>query len=1348
MSKLRKKFITVLAVLFCALLAISTALFVPKSKTANAARGSDWTEIGGANNDLWIGGDNPFNGNLLTKLYEALTNTTGATLDTVTTNLVNTYVTSSNINSDGLVTSANIRTASTGNKNISIWFGGFKWDVVSMTKTRTQYTGGSSNANGGNVILTLWMSAETDQLLTNIPYSMHAVEESFALTYPSNMYSSSYVRVKGLNIGGYYSTDNETLVASRVGQDATHPYAHFTMAAPNNHRDSVISYLVQPKDIAYQETEFAYNNTNKGYLCPNDAYGTPKSGSFSPPRSNYETKGKTTESYDSATGRYLTAYEDWQYDYLWLPSAAETGDTEATNKNGIWKTNAALRSSITSVNAWLRSGNTSASQDSLPLTSSGAYTSATTDEYLAVRPAIHLNLTQANGKSSRLLSVPDSDVESTYTGDALTMSNITTTPSWYYSDLYADSPNASNKPVTVTYPAEEHDGKTDMIDASSTGYTVSAKIVSNKYRWADYKANSSDTRTFKYKINKKQIKIDFSTDENTHLPKAKIHDSTDIKSRDGTVEDVEAKLYFKYKSSDGNTDYGKNLPTTSSGAYKPATYQAIICIEDDCNYTVSENPYIFTIPKASSEFTADDLVWVYSNGSTLNEPIDTSTLGDSSFKLTYNTNEYVIKLDESNLADMGVKVKANSYANNTGTTVQGVKTASVTLQAAGEEYDFTETTFTLKWEIIKAKYDLSNIQWDYTEGSLIYNGNEQTVKVTTLPTGLTIPENGYSGNKQTLANPDGEPYTAKILSFINSDTTNYVTPDPNDATTFEGNTVEGLQLKWRIVQKALTVEWLSRDNKNQYDEQSQEYFWLPVPTNNTNNKFEVKYYKEEDFDTQTLRPVQGAVAVDPADMHVSHVTPERYYAVAFLTTEYLANYKIDLATGFMPFAVGDNRTVVRITLDNEFDFDNLRHGTLDEISISVADDEFDKSYIKVEWYEYSASTPNNVGAPLTEAPQNVGKYFAIFTIYSDYEPTYVIEGSGMYQFEIKKLVLATPAFNGTLTYDGTEQDVAELVGLPEGWENYLEISIIRAGAGSFIGHTVKNTGTYTVTFTIKDGINGDGITNVEWSSATKKTDPKALSLTVKQLVLHAKSWDVDGYYTTLEFTEENAEQFVTYKVTDADGNVVDAATFYGSVDEKFIVEVSVGSEHGDNVTIEFANGVTARYIFNADDDGENNGGDDNSGDNNNGDDAAAELENKKNAAKDALDKAAQAKKDAIDNDPNLTDEEKAAAKAEVDKELEAGKKAIDDATDLESVQSAESTAKTNIENIKPEHKGSFPWWILAIIAGAILLLILLIVFIVKRRNSEEDDGYDDFYDDEYDYEEEEESDDGDEAFDF
>ncbi|MEX6240306.1 DUF1542 domain-containing protein [Staphylococcus haemolyticus] len=64
---------------------------------------------------------------------------------------------------------------------------------------------------------------------------------------------------------------------------------------------------------------------------------------------------------------------------------------------------------------------------------------------------------------------------------------------------------------------------------------------------------------------------------------------------------------------------------------------------------------------------------------------------------------------------------------------------------------------------------------------------------------------------------------------------------------------------------------------------------------------------------------------------------------------------------------------------------------------------------------------------------------------------------------------------------------------------------------------------------------------------------------------------------------------------------------------------------------------------------------------------------KKDEAKAAIDKAAEAKKAEIDQILNATDEEKAAAKAKVDEAVTTAKNAIDQATNNAGVD----TAKTN-----------------------------------------------------------------------
>nr|WP_087503703.1 SasC/FmtB family protein [Staphylococcus haemolyticus] len=74
---------------------------------------------------------------------------------------------------------------------------------------------------------------------------------------------------------------------------------------------------------------------------------------------------------------------------------------------------------------------------------------------------------------------------------------------------------------------------------------------------------------------------------------------------------------------------------------------------------------------------------------------------------------------------------------------------------------------------------------------------------------------------------------------------------------------------------------------------------------------------------------------------------------------------------------------------------------------------------------------------------------------------------------------------------------------------------------------------------------------------------------------------------------------------------------------------------------------------------------------------------KKDEAKTAIDKAAEAKKAEIDQTPNATDEEKAAAKAKVDEAVNNAKASIDQVTNNEGVDTAKSNGLDSINNVQP-----------------------------------------------------------------
>ncbi len=341
--------------------ALHLNLSMAKSNTTSGARNSGkWVTV----NELYDDGTHAFNASNLNDLYKRLVG--AGSFDAVSSA------------ADGIQTSYNFY-LNNGGANVWVWFGGMKWDATYLTK-----------AKNGDVILDLWRSADT---LTNekdtskyCPWVDWGDEDGTVL-YPANMYSTSYLRVVTLNAGGQYSTSNSTLSAVQA-QDASNQYARFTMmgGTDSSGRDSLVPYLATSYDVGYQEKE--WNEAIYGFYgsnnLSNDAYGQAE-GNYSP----------DTDYWKRDSERPAAAqYGAWAWDYLFIPSVTEAGISDDRNRNGLWNTDASIRSGMGEGDVSMpfsRSGRNNI-RNVYHFDTTGTYNNCITGYGRGVRPALHLNL--------------------------------------------------------------------------------------------------------------------------------------------------------------------------------------------------------------------------------------------------------------------------------------------------------------------------------------------------------------------------------------------------------------------------------------------------------------------------------------------------------------------------------------------------------------------------------------------------------------------------------------------------------------------------------------------------------------------------------------------------------------------------------------------------------------------------------------------------------------------------------------------------------------------------------------------------------------------------------------------
>ncbi|MDE6492192.1 MAG: hypothetical protein K2L37_03480, partial [Lactobacillus sp.] len=486
---------------------------------------------------------NVFDGKVLSSIFKKVAGDTNATYSTIEKAARNTEGKGTALTMNSGRDATQIKSGN-GNKHVVITLGGMQWTVLALT------TDADSDP-----ILTLIL---TDVLPNETcKWSAWTSTDYTSGDYPTQMYSTSYVRAQllnGKNANGdevKYSINNSTLTSftrpSTLGAYKFDKFAH------SNATGNITKYLVQPKNVPYQY-DMNYYTAHKGiwtnaYLyneTSRDKLGIPLNGDM-------ENKAN---------------YFDWASDYIWLPTSTEMGWGEGVSPSFTGLLNTSSYYAIDSMGAsnkfWYRAGGNTQINGivngvhDLSVVSTWGKVG---DTYY-IRPCIHLNLADVYDSSLKYLDVPQ-NANKEYTSERIGVHSLSTLPSWFDPSIYEDSDI-----MTVQYK----DSAGTVISGGSPRdegeYTVEFTLTAagkKKYTWSDSTTNTSDMRSIKFTITPKPIGFTLSGGGSS-LPKVE-HNVLDLGVNDSKLAQGKV-LGFRYTGIHGSSWTKPNDIPTINGEYR------------------------------------------------------------------------------------------------------------------------------------------------------------------------------------------------------------------------------------------------------------------------------------------------------------------------------------------------------------------------------------------------------------------------------------------------------------------------------------------------------------------------------------------------------------------------------------------------------------------------------------------------------------------------------------------------------------------------------------------------------------------------------------------------------------
>ncbi|MDE6614704.1 MAG: hypothetical protein K2K24_04255, partial [Clostridia bacterium] len=883
-------------IIMCLIMASAMTFFMPN----NNAKAISESSVARVDELLLSGYENAtknspiFNLHSLTDLYSKLTGESKADI--------------SKVGALGTKDASYFRDKNDGN-DIVVKLGGNSWTVTYLTQA------------SGKVILDLWLEDGYSFAKWNNDYDSNT-------TYPTNMYGISKVRAVDLNNGGEYWKSKNALYDA-YEQITTSPFAIFTVPYSSSYTESIRDYIVQPKSIAYQSNENAYGitaplKTASNNTLSNDAYDIIPAFDAHWYSSTYCYEGKDK-------------YDVWKDDYLWLPSVAEVGSGDG--ENGIWKVSTNQKSGDWT---WLRSGRGHNAQHVYCLESGGVLNASQASAQLAVRPALHLNLSSVAAASA--LPTPQTKGNTAKYFDD--------------SDHTFELDKIDEEFVNVTITATGINGeKIDNIPAYSVSNNVLSFIPSevgeytvnvtpnSSYNWL---GGGKETKSYKYRLKQRVTPVELDVDnteniiyigEDQYLPLKYYDDDlvnvvvnkTDnaiekdgayfIKVKDAKTYTVDLALKNKnlldWLDTGDNKDKNnhisvtvkpKTLSITSNGAWttsvrKSDTTYMLSCAgiceadkgnlqfegyytepnssdqkrvivaptlnEDNTQITVtlprvetigngysymlklsasnalSKNYVLefsknFDVEKEYLEISAEDIQWVWTNsdlygGATqyVADPSNTFTVG------VYNGKEYRFEVqtkytDKNIYPTISTQISEVDRAIN---ATDGEYIVKFEITTINDSIDLRgETTFTLRWKIDRAKYDLSRLVWSKKDSSRVEYDKKNHEIVLTIPSDYAKLKENQSGDWKQM---NAGKYTAKVSTFNNTDT-NYKTPIKDDLTSYDGSFL--WDYPWEINAKKINLTWENEPTMLAKDKAGKDFAYYVVNGEHADKIGSYKYY--------------------------------------------------------------------------------------------------------------------------------------------------------------------------------------------------------------------------------------------------------------------------------------------------------------------------------------------------------------------------------------------------------------------------------------------------------------------------------------------------------------------------